>query len=121
MSSLTNPPEADVDLALGKPGSDILIARVGVSIVGAVMVGHDGHRGWLYYLAVDPGSQRQGVGAALVTAAEDWLRVRSIRKIQLMVRVSNLGVLDFYGRIGYQATPVTAMLRWHTSNDHQSG
>lgn len=107
-----NPPEGDFQQALGKPNSDILVAHDGDLITGAVMVGHDGHRGWLYYLAVDPGSQRQGVGGALVTAAENWLRDRGIRKVQLMVRETNGGVLEFYRRIGYGQAPVTVMQRW---------
>ncbi len=112
-----NPPDADFDFALGKPGSDVLIIHNAVAIMGSVMVGHDGHRGWVYYLAVDPAKQRRGLGAALVTGAETWLRERGVRKIQLMVRAANGGVLDFYRRIGYEASPVTVMQRWLYEDD----
>jgi len=114
-----NPPEADFDFALGKESSDILVACHGDAIIGTVMVGHDGHRGWMYYLAADPGRRHQGIGAALVTAAENWLRRRGVRKIQLMVRDTNQGVLDFYRRIGYDASPVTVMQRWLAPGDRQ--
>lgn len=109
-----NPPNDDFDFALGQPGSDVLVARLAGRIVGAVMVGHDGHRGWVYYLAVDPQHQRQGIGARLISAAEIWLRDRGVRKIQLMVRPSNQGVLEFYQRIGYEPSPVVVMQRWLT-------
>ena len=53
------------------------------------MVGHDGHRGVLYYLAVDPEFQKRGFGKAAVAAAEAWLRARGVWKINLMVRSEN--------------------------------
>ena len=114
-----NPPGADFDLALGKPNWDILTIRECERVVGSVMVGHDGHRGWVYYLAFHPERQRQGLGAVLVAAAEDRLRQRGIRKIQLMVRDSNQGVLDFYLRVGYEPSPVVVMQRWLEGNNSQ--
>jgi ribosomal protein S18 acetylase RimI-like enzyme len=107
-----NPPERDFDLAQGKEGSDVLTLRLDDSIVGTVMVGHDGHRGWIYYLAVDPAFQRQGFGKQLVEAAERWLQQRHIRKCQLMVRESNAGVVGFYTGLGYDRSPVVVMQRW---------
>jgi ribosomal protein S18 acetylase RimI-like enzyme len=107
-----NPPAGDFELALGKPGSDILVTRQDNRIIGTVMVGHDGHRGWIYYLAVDPGYRHQGLGERLVRAAESWIQDRGVRKIQLMVRSSNRGVLDFYRAIGYDQSDVTVMQRW---------
>jgi ribosomal protein S18 acetylase RimI-like enzyme len=112
-----NPPDADFERALGRPGSDVLVARGGDGIAGTVMVGHDGHRGWVYYLAVDPARQRRGIGASLVGAAEAWLRERQIRKLQLMVRETNQGVLAFYERIGYEPSPVVVMQRWLDRKD----
>ncbi len=47
------------------------------------MVGHDGHRGWVYYVAVDPDHRQKGYGRAIMTAAENWLRARGIEKLQL--------------------------------------
>ena len=107
-----NPPEADFDFALGKAGSDILVAREAGSVVGSVLVGHDGHRGWIYYLAVQPERQQQGLGRLLVESAEAWLRERGVRKLQLMVRETNHSVIGFYEAIGYERSPVTVMQRW---------
>jgi ribosomal protein S18 acetylase RimI-like enzyme len=112
-----NPPDADFNLALGKPGSDVLVLRVGGEIVGSAMVGHDGHRGWMYYLAVHPDHQHQGHGERLVRASEKWMRERGMRKLQLMVRETNQGVLGFYERIGYDRSPVTVMQRWLDQDD----
>lgn len=107
-----NPPEHDFDFARGRDGSDILVLRLSGEVIGAVMVGHDGHRGWIYYLAVDPGHQRQGHGERLVRAAEQWLLDRHVRKCQLMVRETNVDVVGFYDRLGYERSPVTVMQRW---------
>ena len=82
-----NDPAADFRLARGRSNSDVLIAVDPQDVVvGAVMVGHDGHRGWIYYLAADPRRRRQGIGRKLVEAAELWLDARGIPKLQLMIR-----------------------------------
>ncbi len=60
-----------------------------------VLVGHDGHRGWVYYVASDPIRSFKGFfGRAMMAAAEDWLRARGIEKIQLMVRPDNSKVQE---------------------------
>jgi ribosomal protein S18 acetylase RimI-like enzyme len=112
-----NPPERDHDFARGRDGSDILVLRSTDQVIGAVMVGHDGHGGWIYYLAVDPDHQRHGHGQRLVRAAEQWLVDRQVRKCQLMVRETNPGVVGFYDRLGYERSPVTVMQRWLDGTD----
>jgi len=97
-----NDPSADFRLALGKPNSDVLVLG---DVDGSVMVGHDGHRGWIYYLAVKPEYQRRGLGRVLVTAAEQWLLQRGILKLNLMVREHNHAVAAFYERLGFGRTP----------------
>ena len=99
-----NNPVEDFRFALGKPASDILVAE-NDGIAGAVMVGHDGHRGWLYYIAVHPARRKQGIGRELVSAAERWLQQRGVAKVQLMVRETNAEVAAFYRRIGYDFMP----------------
>ena len=82
-----NDPGADFRFARGGASSDVLVGiDANGRIVGTVMVGHDGHRGWLYYVAADPMAQGSGIGRQMVTAGEDWLRQRGIAKVQLMVR-----------------------------------
>lgn len=78
--------------------------------VGTVMVGHDGHRGWLYYLAVDPARRRAGTGRALVEGAERWLAAH-VPKVQLMVRADNPDAVGFWARLGYAPSDVTVLGR----------
>lgn len=107
-----NDPDADLARALDGATSTILVARLDSVAVGSVMVGHDGHRGWLYYLAVRPDLQGQGVGTALFDAAERWLRDRSVPKLQLMVREDNDAALAFYRRIGLDRQGVVVLGRF---------
>ncbi len=79
---------------------------------GSVMVGHDGHRGWLYYVAVAPGDRRLGIGRAVVDAGEDWLRVRGVTKDQLMVRDTDAAVVPFYEGLGYEDAPRIIISKW---------
>jgi ribosomal protein S18 acetylase RimI-like enzyme len=75
------------------------------------MVGFDGHRGWVYYLAVDPGRRRRGLGRSLMAAAEDWLMVRGAPKLQLMVRSDNEAAVGFYQRLGLERQEVIVLGR----------
>src|SRR5580704_7697319 len=70
-------------------------------VIGSIMAGYDGHRGWLYAVAVLNSRRREGVGTALVRAAEDLLRSMGCNKINLQVRASNATVVEFYRRLGY--------------------
>lgn len=107
-----NPPLDDIAFARSGKESDILAGILDDRLVCSVMVGHDGHRGWLYYVAVIPDQQGSGFGAMIVAAAEAWLRARGVRKVQLMVRPTNSRVLAFYEHLGYEPSPVTVMQRW---------
>ena len=107
-----NPPEGDLDRAVQSPSSAVLVAEEDGLLQGSVMVGYDGHRGWVYYLSVQPELLKSGLGQKLMTAAEDWLRARGCRKVELMVRNSNDGVIGFYEAIGYGQEPVTVLSRW---------
>ncbi len=101
-----NPPEGDLNRALAGPSSAILVAVDGADVIGSVMVGDDGHRGWVYYLSAQPERRHAGIGRTLMTAAEDWLRARGVRKLELMVRDTNTAVLGFYEQLGYVREPV---------------
>jgi ribosomal protein S18 acetylase RimI-like enzyme len=108
-----NDPSADFRFAKDGACSEVLIAEDDVGrVIGSVMVGHDGHRGWLYYLASAERSRRCGVGRALVSAAEEWLRQRDVMKAQLLVRETNTGVIPFYERMGYEVTPRVLLSKW---------
>jgi ribosomal protein S18 acetylase RimI-like enzyme len=107
-----NDPSTDFRFALNGACSDILLGEVSGQIKGSVMVGHDGHRGWLYYVASDPGSRGSGVGRQMVQAAEDWLRERGIAKAQLLVRETNTQVVSFYEHLGFETAPRVVMSKW---------
>jgi ribosomal protein S18 acetylase RimI-like enzyme len=107
-----NDPGADIDLALATEAATVLVARVGGRLVGAMIAGHDGHRGAIYYLGVDPDSRRGGVGRALVRAAEAWCRSRGVPKVNLLVRNENQAVLAFYAALGYRPTDCVSL--YHT-------
>ena len=96
-----NDPAADIALARRGPNSTILIGRADNNIVATAMVGHDGHRGWVYYVATDPDRRAKGFGRAIMDAAEDWLRAAGIAKLQLLVRPENARAGAFYQSIGY--------------------
>lgn len=107
-----NDPEADYRLALENAASTVLVAEDGGDTpAGAVMVGFDGHRGWVYYLGVAPRRQRQGVGRSLMAAAEVWLQARDCPKIMFMVRTDNLPTRAFYAALGYEDQAVVTMGR----------
>jgi len=97
-----NDPHADIAAALACPTSTILAARDGGRIIGTVMAGYDGHRGWLYYVACAADRRGTGLGRALVEAAEQWLAAQGARVIRLMVRAENEAVTGFYQALGYE-------------------
>jgi ribosomal protein S18 acetylase RimI-like enzyme len=108
-----NDPAADIARALSGPSSTILVARKARAVVGSVMVGWDGHRGWMYYLAVAPAHRGRGLGQALVRAAEGWLRAtHGAHKVQCLVRQDNAGAQGFYHAAGYTRGEVFLMARW---------
>jgi ribosomal protein S18 acetylase RimI-like enzyme len=96
-----NNPWEDARKAIACPSSAILGGVRAGELVATAMVGNDGHRGWVYYLAVSKEVRRRGIGRLMMTACETWLREREASKIHLMVRLDNKEVADFYGRLGY--------------------
>jgi ribosomal protein S18 acetylase RimI-like enzyme len=102
-----NDPDSDFTKAIDHPLACVLIAERDGQAVGTIMAGHDGHRGWLYYLGVAPAAQRQGLGRLLVKAAEAWLTERGCPKVMLMVRSDNAAVAAFYQTLGYDTQAVS--------------
>jgi hypothetical protein len=97
-----NDPHSDYRRAVEGGSSAVLGAYEGDELIGTAMVGVDGHRGWVYYVASSPDRRGQGIGHALMTTAEAWVETRGMPKIQLMVRRSNTAVVDFYAALGYE-------------------
>jgi ribosomal protein S18 acetylase RimI-like enzyme len=107
-----NDPAADIALARRGSNSTILIGRNGETVVATAMVGHEGHRGWVYYVAVDPDHRGKEYGRAIMKAAEDWLRDAGIAKLQLLVRPENTKVQAFYESIGYDEQKRVVYAKW---------
>lgn len=107
-----NDPHADIALARRNANATVLVARENNVVTGSVMVGHDGHRGWFYYLSVDPARRGRGLGRAITQAAEQWLAARGIEKVMLLVREDNTAVHDFYRALGYADQPRTVFAKW---------
>ena len=106
-----NNPAQDIAFARQKPESDVLVGRLDGEIVASVMVGHDGHRGVAYYVAVSPNTQAKGLGRLIMSAAENWLTDRGVWKMNLLIREGNEKVQSFYETLGYQEEPRTCMAK----------
>lgn len=107
-----NDPTGDIALARRDGNATVLLGRIDGAAAASVLVGHDGHRGWVYYVSVDPDHRNKGFGRAIMQAAEDWLRARGILKLQLMVRGDNAQVHAFYESIGYYDQQRTTFAKW---------
>jgi ribosomal protein S18 acetylase RimI-like enzyme len=99
-----NDPARDIAFARRDEHSTVLVGVDAGKIVASAMVGEDGHRGWVYYVAIDPEVQRGGLGRTMMSAAEAWLIKRGVWKVQLLVRAANAKALGFYDRLGYRDT-----------------
>lgn len=104
-----NDPARDIPLVLASPNAALFVGLEAEALVGSVLAGHDGHRGWLYKLAVAPAVQRRGLGRQLVAHAEAWLAGQGLPKVNLMIRDTNAAVRDFYVRLGYAVAPRIVM------------
>jgi len=107
-----NDPASDIALARKGENAAMLAGRDNSGIVASVLVGHDGHRGWVYYVAVDPDCRHKGYGRVIMDAAEQWLRRRGIEKLQLMVRPDNSQVQAFYRSLGYLEQERIIYAKW---------
>ena len=98
-----NDPHKDIARKLRARPDLFLVGVLGGRIVACVVAGYEGHRGWLNYLAVAPELQRRGLARSIVSEAERLLREAGCPKINLQVRTSNKGVIEFYRRLGIVA------------------
>ncbi len=114
-----NDPHTDIERSLDNPSSEILVADHprGEGIGASVMLGSDGHRGWLYYVAVAPELRRRGYGQEIVRAAERWLADRGVAKVMLMLRPDNKGVIEFYRAADYEIEERVLMAHWLQPED----
>ena len=95
-----NDPHKDIARKLTEQPELFLVGMLGNEVVASVMVGFDGHRGWVYYLAVAERHRKRSLGRALMQEAERLLIERGCPKLNLQVRTSNAGVIEFYRKLG---------------------
>ena len=107
-----NDPAGDIAFARRTPESEIFVGESDGDIIASVMCGNDGHRGWVYYVAVSPDCQGGAHGRQIMAAAEDWLRALGVPKLELLIRDTNAKVVNFYEALGYKKEPVITMSRW---------
>jgi ribosomal protein S18 acetylase RimI-like enzyme len=101
-----NDPKSDIRAKTEFQPDLFLVGKVDGTLVATVMVGYEGHRGWINYLAVDPSMQRQGIGTRMMQRAEQLLKALGCPKINIQVRATNAQVLAFYEKLGYMQDPL---------------
>lgn len=107
-----NDPNDDFDRAVAGQTSAVLVGTDAGGVVATAMVGYDGHRGWVYYLATRPERRGENLGRQMMLEAERWLAQAGATKVQLMIRSANAAVIDFYKAVGYELEDVRVVSRW---------
>src|SRR5262249_26263853 len=103
-----NDPAKDIARKRRVQSDLFLVGAIDGAIVASAMVGYDGHRGWVNYLAVDPRRRKEGLGAAMMAEAVRRLRELGCAKINLQIRRDNLEAAAFYRRLGYAEDAVVS-------------
>jgi ribosomal protein S18 acetylase RimI-like enzyme len=116
-----NTPSLAIDKKLAVADELFFVALRDEEVIGTVMAGYDGHRGWLYSVAVHPAHRREGLGAKLVRHAEDALIARGCMKINLQIISANASVAAFYEALGYSIEPRISMGKKIEANIVMSG
>ena len=96
-----NRPDLVIDKKIAIDDGLFFVALAGVEVVGTVMAGYDGHRGWIYSVAVHPDHRKQSIGSGLVSHAERILAEKGCMKINLQIMQGNETVAAFYSSLGY--------------------
>ena len=104
-----NNPRRDINRKLDVQPELFLVGCSAGRIIATVMAGYEGHRGWINYLAVHPGHQRNGIARRMMDEAEIRLRAAGCPKINLQVRSTNTNVIEFYRNIGYKIDDVVSL------------
>ena len=97
-----NAPAKVFDAKLAMDDGMLFVAADAGSVIGTAMAGYDGHRGWLYTVAVSPGHRRRGIGTALVRHAVGALRSAGCTKVNLQIRAANAAVRGFWESLGFE-------------------
>ena len=101
-----NDPHRDIARKMRVQPELFLVGEIDGTVMASAMAGYDGHRGWVYYLAVSPDHQGAGHGRRLMREAEKRLLDMGCPKLNLQIRNTNHTVIDFYESIGYRSDDV---------------
>ena len=112
LSKSYNKPDDDIERALRFDNARLLVAELEGQVVGSAFVSHDARRGWIYYLAVLPDQQRQGIAKELLGVSESWIKELGLIKINLAVRQTNSAVKEFYYALGYELHDCDLLHKW---------
>ena len=115
---LQNDPECDIERKLKVNPEWFLVGELDGKIIATCMVGYEGHRGWINYLAVSPQYRRQGFATRLMQEAEKILQNAGCPKINLQIRSSNKDVIEFYKSIGFSKDDVISMGKRLVKDNH---
>jgi ribosomal protein S18 acetylase RimI-like enzyme len=115
-----NDPHRDIRLKLQVQPDLFFVAMDEGCLVGTAMAGFDGHRGWVYYVAVHPNHRRKGIGSALMKRVERGLSEMGCPKLNLQIRATNAEVQAFYESLGYQVEDRISMAKRLSGNDGEA-
>jgi ribosomal protein S18 acetylase RimI-like enzyme len=106
-----NDPRKDIERKRSVQREWFLVGMHGDAVIASIMIGYDGHRGWINYLAVAPAHRRHGHARTLMREAERLLADAGCPKINLQIRTSNASVIEFYQSVGYAQDDVVSFGR----------
>jgi ribosomal protein S18 acetylase RimI-like enzyme len=104
-----NDPANDIDIKMNYQPDFFLVGELNRTVIATIMIGYEGHRGWINYLAVSPVFQKHGYGRLLMQRAEELLTNIGCPKINLQVRETNQQVIDFYFKLGFKDDHVKSL------------
>lgn len=112
-----NNPETDIQRKLSTSPDLFYVGLLDDELIASCMAGYDGHRGWIYFLAVKSDYQRKGLASMLIDHAESELIKLGCPKLELMVRKTNENVISFYQSAGYDIDPVMVLSKRLTEDE----
>ena len=104
-----NNPETDIQRKQQDSNEMFFVGEIDAELMASCMAGYDGHRGWIYFMAVRQAQRGNGFASRMVEHAERELKKLGCPKVELLVRNRNIGVMEFYTSIGYAQEPVTVL------------
>ena len=122
LAGITTPqrnPRADIQKKLRHSPESFFVGTFEGKVVATVMVGYDGHRGWIYKLAVKPDLQRKGIGRQMMEHAESWFRQQGCLRVRLEVEEARADVARFYEKLGYEVRPLISMAKWFRVSENR--